>query len=232
MRSAGCVINDIFDQNFDKNVERTKNRPIAAGKISTKQAAIFLTFLLFLGFLILIQFNEKTILAGIFSLILVFSYPLTKRVTYYPQVFLGLTFNFGIIMASFATLGKLTSASIILYVACIIWTVIYDSIYAFQDIEDDLKIGVKSSAIKFQNNPKVFIISLIILHLLFLLYLGQFMQFSGIYFIMILIADLTMIKKIKYCDFKSSKSCLKIFNFNVCSGIMVLLSLTLGVLFK
>ena len=149
MRSAGCVINDLFDKKFDEKILRTKNRPLASGKVSRFEALILLGLLLILGFVILLQFNFKTILSGFFALALVATYPLMKRVTHYPQIFLGLTFNFGILMSGLVFLEKITLDFIILYIAGIIWTVIYDTIYAYRDIEDDLKIGVKSTAIKF-----------------------------------------------------------------------------------
>ncbi len=154
MRSAGCVINDLIDQKFDEKVERTKNRPLAAKKISRRAALILLGVLLFLGFLILLQFNTRTILSGFAALALVASYPLMKRITHYPQVFLGLTFNFGVLMASLALLENIGIGAVILYFACIIWTVIYDTIYAYQDIDDDLKIALKSTQISFNKNPK------------------------------------------------------------------------------
>jgi 4-hydroxybenzoate polyprenyltransferase len=128
MRSAGCILNDLLDQKFDKDVDRTKNRPLASGKVSRLEAMILLSALLFLGLLILVQFNTKTIWSGFVALTLLTTYPLMKRITYYPQIFLGLTFNFGILMSSFAITEEIGLDTLTLYFASIIWTVIYDTI--------------------------------------------------------------------------------------------------------
>lgn len=228
MRSAGCVINDIFDKKFDEKIFRTKNRPLAANNLSQKQALIFLAFLLFLSFLILLQFNFVTILSGFFALVLVITYPLTKRFTYYPQIFLGLTFNFGILMASFAILETIDLDFLVLYLSAIIWTVIYDTIYAFQDIEDDLRIGVKSTAIKFSKNPKRILILLNLFMFLDLFYLGVINKFNSGFFFLILLACLFLLKKITKCDFANPKKCLAAFKANFLVGILILTALILG----
>ena len=147
MRSAGCVYNDIVDRNFDARVARTRDRPIASGAISIKSALCFLTLLLISGLAILLQFNLFTILIGISSLALVFTYPLLKRVTYWPQAFLGLTFNWGALLGWAAVEGELTWPAGLLYAGGIAWTLGYDTIYAHQDKKDDALIGVKSSAL-------------------------------------------------------------------------------------
>lgn len=228
MRSAGCVLNDIIDEKFDKKVARTKTRPIAADEISRKSAFAFLGILLFLSLLILLQFNKEAIFGGFFSLILVAIYPLTKRFTYFPQVFLGLTFNFGILLSSLAILEKITPPALLLYFAMIIWTVIYDSIYAFQDIEDDLKIGVKSTAIKFQKNPKLILLSLNMAMLSFLLFLGFIKKFHSGFFVTILVSTLFLSHKIRDCDLKNSKDCMNVFKANIWIGSLILLGIILG----
>ncbi len=228
MRSAGCVINDLTDQKFDEKVARTRSRPLAAKNISRRAAFILLGFLLFFGLLILLQFNAATILSGFVAMILVITYPLMKRVTYYPQVFLGLTFNFGVLMTSLALLGRISLSATILYFACIIWTVIYDTIYAYQDIEDDLKIGVKSTAIKFQNNPKKVLTFLNFLLFVILVFLGSKAKFESGFFLAILVADLLLNHKIKNCDFSDSQQCLKVFKANVWVGILILTAIILG----
>jgi len=228
MRSAGCIINDLYDQKFDEKVERTKNRPLAAKKIFRHQAFILLSALLLVGLVILLQFNFHTILSGFAALALLATYPLMKRITYYPQVFLGLTFNLGILMSSLAMLNMVTSVAITLYLACIIWTVIYDTIYAFQDINDDLQIGVKSAAIKFKNNPQKILISLSLVMFLILIYLGLQMEFKIGYFFAIFFASLLMTQKIKRCDFKNSAQCLSAFRMNLWVGILILIGIILG----
>jgi 4-hydroxybenzoate polyprenyltransferase len=228
MRSAGCVINDILDKKFDSQVERTKNRPIAANKVSRLEALGLVAFLLSCGFLILLQFNQATILSGFFALILVVTYPLMKRITHYPQVFLGLTFNFGILMAGFAILGRINLSFLILYFAAIIWTIIYDTIYAYQDIKDDIKIGVKSTAIKFKKNPKIILLSLTLLMFSSIFLLG-YRDFMGIsFFISNFIAFALLSKKIVACNFKSSRNCLKVFKSNFWVGFFVLIGIFLG----
>lgn len=228
MRCAGCVINDLLDQKFDEKVLRTKDRALAAKKITRRKALILLASLLFLGLIILLQFNFHTILSGFLALILVATYPLMKRFTYYPQVFLGLTFNFGILMSSLALLNKITLEALILYFVSIIWTVIYDTIYAYQDIEDDVRIGVKSTAIKFGNNAKKILISLNLVMFLGLVLLGWMANFRAEFFLAILLVDLFLNQKIKTCDFTNSANCLKVFKANIWVGFLILIAIILG----
>ncbi len=148
MRGAGCIVNDILDRKIDAQVERTRTRPLASGEVTVKQALLFLLLPLFISAVILFTFNTKTILLGIGSLVLVGLYPLMKRITYWPQLFLGLTFNWGALMGWMAVRGEMEMPAILLYVAGIFWTLGYDTIYAHQDKEDDELIGVKSTALK------------------------------------------------------------------------------------
>jgi len=174
MRSAGCIVNDIADKNFDKKVERTKNRPIASGKVSVKLASTYALILCVIAFLVLINFNNYTILMALISMPLAFTYPLMKRITYWPQLFLGITFNWGIIMAYTALNNNISSEIVTLYISAIFWTLGYDTIYGSQDMSDDEIIGIKSTSIKFKKKPKlflttcylVFLISLILVSLL------------------------------------------------------------------
>lgn len=228
MRSAGCIINDLLDQNFDAKVERTKNRPLASGKISRRNAVIFLNILLLFGLVILLQFNLPTIFGGFVALTLVIIYPLMKRVTHFPQVFLGLTFNFGVLMASLALLGTIGFDSLILYFACVVWTVIYDTIYAYQDIEDDLQIGVKSTAIRFKHSPKKILSGLNLILFLSLILLGWVEHFKAEFFLAALVVDLFLNQKIRSCDFSNSQSCLKAFKANIWAGFLILIAIILG----
>ena len=148
MRGAGCTYNDIVDRDIDARVARTRDRPIPSGAISARQALIFLVAQLLVGLVILLGFNAATIALGVLSLALVFTYPLMKRVTWWPQFFLGLAFNWGALMGTTAVLGELTLAALCLYAAGIAWTLGYDTIYAHQDKEDDALIGVRSSALR------------------------------------------------------------------------------------
>lgn len=148
MRGAGCVINDLWDREFDRRVERTKQRPLAAGTVGTRQALAFLASLLLAGFLILLQLKPAAIILGLVAVPAVALYPLMKRWTWWPQAFLGLTFNFGALMGWAAATGTLPPAALLLYGAGIFWTLGYDTIYAHQDRDDDREIGVKSTALR------------------------------------------------------------------------------------
>ena len=149
MRGAGCTVNDIVDRDFDRRVQRTASRPIASGAISLPRAFLFLALQLALGLLVLLQLGSLAIWLGVGSLALIAAYPFMKRITYWPQAFLGLTFNWGALLAPAAALGRVPPAAFALYAAGIAWTLVYDTIYAHQDKEDDLLIGVRSTALKF-----------------------------------------------------------------------------------
>ncbi len=157
MRSAGCIINDIIDLEIDRNVERTKLRPLAAKRVSVFEAIIFLIFLLLISLFILIQFNLNAIYIGLLSLPLIFFYPYMKRFTYWPQLFLGIIFNFGILIISMHFFNNLNPLFILLYIGCIFWTLAYDTIYAYQDRMDDINNKIKSTAVLFGGKGKAFV---------------------------------------------------------------------------
>ena len=157
MRSAGCIYNDIIDKNIDKKITRTKNRPIAKGLISSKQGWFAILVLILLSLIILLQLNLKSIIFGLTSGIFIILYPFMKRITYWPQLFLGITFNWGVILGWLSMGNELSLLSVLLYFSAIFWTLGYDTIYGMQDLKDDLKIGVKSTSIKFEKNFKTFL---------------------------------------------------------------------------
>ena len=157
MRSAGCIINDIADKDFDSRVARTKKRPIALGKVSVKVGLFYSLILCLIALTVLLQFNFYTIILALCSMPLAFSYPYMKRFTYWPQLFLGITFNYGLILGWTAIYADLSVIPIVFYLGAIFWTLGYDTIYGFQDIKDDEIIGVKSTSIKFKKNPKIFL---------------------------------------------------------------------------
>ena len=157
MRSAGCIVNDILDKEFDAKVFRTKNRPIASGKISINLAIFYSLILCFLALIVLLNFNFFTIILALVSMPLAFTYPLMKRFTYWPQLFLGVTFNYGLILGWTSIKGEIDIIPIIFYFGAIFWTLGYDTIYGYQDIKDDEIIGLKSTSIKFKSNPKKFL---------------------------------------------------------------------------
>jgi len=225
MRSAGCIFNDVVDRNLDKEVERTKQRPIAAGKISVKKSFFYIISLCALAFLILIQFNFLTIVLGLGSMILAFSYPFMKRITYWPQLFLGLTFNWGIIMAWTAVNNNISYEIIVLYISAIFWTLGYDTIYGVQDMKDDEIIGVKSTSIKFKNNIKFFVSLSYLLTSLILIYLFKDMLKINIFTILLIFFILSLVFQIKKFNKHKAEDCLNAFKFNNISGLILFLSI-------
>ncbi|XP_038719436.1 4-hydroxybenzoate polyprenyltransferase, mitochondrial-like isoform X1 [Tripterygium wilfordii] len=158
LRGAGCTVNDLLDRDIDTKVERTKLRPVASGLLTPFQGVSFLGFQLLLGLGILLQLNNYSRILGASSLFLVFSYPLMKRFTFWPQAYLGLTFNWGALLGWAAVKGTLDPAIVFpLYASGVFWTLVYDTIYAHQDKEDDLKVGVKSTALRFGDSTKLWI---------------------------------------------------------------------------
>ena len=225
MRSAGCIVNDIVDKDFDKKVKRTKKRPLASGRITVKRSLIYVVILCLLAFIILIQFNFLTILLGMSSMILAFTYPFMKRFTYWPQLFLGLTFNWGIIMAWTSINNEINFNIILLYLAAIFWTLGYDTIYGAQDMSDDEIIGLKSTSIKFKKSIKKFVtisylISLITIIFLFKSYFG-----FNVFSILICLFGLTFLYQIQKFKIKNPKSCLKAFKFNNVSGFLLFIAI-------
>jgi len=229
MRSAGCIVNDIADKDFDKNVERTKNRPIASGKLTVKTAVIYSIILCLLAFLVLINFNLTTILFAIASMPLAFTYPLMKRYTYWPQFFLGITFNYGLLLGWTSINESISLAPFIFYLGAIFWTLGYDTIYGFQDIEDDEIIGVKSTSIKFKKNPKVFLSISYFLFVLCFLIMGIVLNFSNYFFAGIFIIVIHLFFFQIYNFEKSDKiKCLNIFKSNNFLGLLILINIFLG----
>ena len=159
MRSAGCIVNDILDKEFDAKVFRTKDRPIASGKVSIKLGIFYSLLLCFLALLVLLNFNYFTIILALGSMPLAFTYPLMKRFTYWPQLFLGITFNYGLILGWTAVKGQVDMVAVFFYFGAIFWTLGYDTIYGFQDIKDDEIIGLKSTSIRFKNKPYLLLFS-------------------------------------------------------------------------
>ena len=221
MRSAGCIFNDIVDRNLDKKVQRTKERPIASGKVSVSEAFIYIVFLCLVALLILLQFNWFTIVLGVSSMVLVFAYPFMKKITYWPQLFLGLTFNWGIIMGWTSLTNSISIEPIILYFAAIFWTLGYDTIYGFQDISDDEIIGVKSTSIKFKNYAKIFVgicyslCVFLILIMFFTMEINKYLLLLTIPFIV------SFVYQLKIFKVSNSESCLFAFKNNNLTGLLI-----------
>ncbi len=229
MRSAGCIVNDIADKNFDNRVKRTKDRPIASGKISIFLGYLYSGILCLTALIVLIQFNKLTILLALVSMPLAFLYPLMKRFTYWPQLFLGITFNYGLILGWTSINDQIDLIPLIFYFGAIFWTLGYDTIYGYQDIKDDEIIGLKSTSIKFKDNPIKFITLCYSTFLISLLIVGIYLNLNNFfYFVFIIILLQMTFFQLKKIEIKNSNKCLEIFKSNNYLGFLVLISLIVG----
>ena len=224
MRGAGCIINDIVDRDIDKKVKRTKNRPIASGKISVLKGSIFAAFLSCIGLLILLNLSPYAIYVSLFSVILIFIYPFMKRVTNYPQAFLAITFNIGSIIAYLSLSYKVDASLVLLYLSCIFWTLGYDTIYGHQDKEYDKKIGVKSTSISFEQHTYSALALFYIGMIICLITIGTLKHFGYIYFIIISCATAQLIWQIYTLNQDSPEICMRLFKSNSYLGAIVFLA--------
>ena len=222
MRSAGCIVNDILDRKFDRRVSRTKNRPLASGKISVSLGIIYATVLCLLAFLVLINFNYFTIIIALASMPLAFTYPLMKRLTYWPQLFLGVTFNYGLILGWTSINSTITLIPLVFYFGAIFWTLGYDTIYGYQDIKDDEIIGLKSTSIKFKGKAKLFLLICYIILISSLILGGYLMNFNFIYFLFLLV-PLThlFIYQIRLFEKDNPSICFRLFKSNNVFGLII-----------
>lgn len=225
MRSAGCIINDLVDQNIDSKIERTALRPIAAKKISNLHAIIFLVMLLTIGLLILLQFKFETILAGLVCTPLIVMYPFMKRITFWPQLFLGIVFNWGIIICSVEFFGTITKEFFIFYLACIFWTIGYDTIYAFQDLKDDIKNKIKSTAVLFRDKGKYLVLTSYTLMFLLIGYLSFLKTNKLVTMFFLIIIIIFIFFNLLRWDHESESNSGKIFRQNNTFGAMIFLYL-------
>ena len=228
MRSAGCIVNDIADRKYDKKVLRTKNRPIASGKISVIQGFFYVLLLCLLALIVLLQFNKLTIFLALASMPLAFIYPYMKRLTYWPQLFLGITFNYGLLLGWISIQENLSLTPIIFYIGAIFWTLGYDTIYGYQDIKDDEIIGVKSTSIKFKNNPKKFLSLCYVITLISLIIIKLSMNFNNTYFLFMILPAMHLFFQVKMLDIKDDNICLKIFKSNNMLGLIIFVNLLIG----
>ena len=229
MRSAGCIVNDILDKEFDKKVSRTKNRPIASGKVSIKLSLAYVICLCFIALLVLLNFNTFTIILALGSMPLAFSYPLMKRYIYWPQLFLGITFNYGLILGWACMKGQVDLVAIIFYFGAIFWTLGFDTIYGYQDIKDDEIIGVKSTSIKFKNNPKKFLVLCYLIFMISLIGIGVLMKFNSLFYFFLTMPILHLFfYQIYNFDSRNPKNCLNIFKSNNLLGLIVLFNILVG----
>ena len=230
MRSAGCIINDFFDKDLDKHVSRTSQRPLASGTISSFEALIIFSILNLIGLIILLSLNLLAIIIGLISFVLFILYPLMKRITYWPQLFLGITFNIGCLIGYATIANQLNIQIMLLYLAGIFWTIGYDTIYAHQDREDDLSIGIKSTAILFGNDTKHWIIIFYSLMVLCLILFGLLRDQNIYFFISLILVIAHLFYQIKRLNIEDKGACLKIFKSNQHLGLIVALTLLIGIL--
>lgn len=228
MRGAGCAINDMWDRNIDKQVARTQNRPLASGALSMPRARAFTALLLLIGLLVLVQLPALSIALGLLSLPLVVLYPLMKRITWWPQLFLGLTFNMGVLIGYAAAFDALTPAVWILYLAAIAWTVGYDTIYAHQDKQDDARIGVKSTALRLGAHTKQAVTCLYMVMLLCFAAIGVMQGMGVCYGIIMLIVAAHLFWQVHHVDLDNPHSAMHTFKTNRLTGLGVMLALACG----
>lgn len=224
MRGAGCVINDLWDRELDKQVERTKNRPLASGAISVIEASIFLFFLLFFGFIILLMTSGVAIKLGFLVMILVVAYPVMKRITWWPQAFLGITFNFGALMGWGAATHDLRWEAFALYAAAFFWTLGYDTVYAHQDKKDDALVGIKSTALLFGSRSPAWVSLFYGLSFVLLMGTAVIAQAGVITYALLIIPFFHLMGQIKNWDPDDPENSLLVFKSNRNTGLLILLA--------
>lgn len=228
MRGAGCTYNDLIDHKLDAQVERTRSRPLPAGRITRKNAKLFIIAQLAVGALVLFQFNWFSIFLAIASLLVVAIYPFAKRFTDWPQLFLGLAFSWGAFIGWSAVFSELSWASFSLYLAAIVWTIGYDTIYAHQDREDDALIGVRSTARLFAENTKIWLVGLYGATLAFLALAFYISSMPLIAFVTLVFVMGLFIWQIKVLDIDNPDQCLRLFKFNGKVGLVIFAGLAVA----
>ena len=229
MRSAGCIVNDILDKEFDKKVSRTKDRPIASGQITVKLSIVYVLVLCFSALLILLNFNTITIMLALVSMPLAFTYPLMKRFTYWPQLFLGITFNYGLLLGWTSINENLDIPPILFYIGAIFWTLGYDTIYGFQDIKDDEIIGLKSTSIKFKKKPLIFLLACYVVLFSMIITTGIMENFNIFYYAFSLIVGYHLfLYQLKHVNLNNPMNCLKIFKSNNLFGFLIFVQILVG----
>jgi 4-hydroxybenzoate polyprenyltransferase len=228
MRSAGCTVNDIIDRKIDARVERTRLRPLASGEIGLFGALVFLAILLLLGLAILVQLNFLSICLGIASLALVAAYPWMKRLTWWPQAFLGLTFNWGAIMGWAAVTGRIEAAAVALYAAGFCWTLVYDTIYAHQDARDDLHAGVKSTARRFGRFSKLWLTGFAVLMIALLYLAGDLSGLGHVFRFGMIVVALHLTWLIEFWRVDDPADCLRRFQASRWTGLLAVAAIVAG----
>jgi len=227
MRSAGCIINDIIDRSLDKKTNRTKDRPLANEQLTLKEAYCFLLLLLSISLLILIKFNQIVIILGLAVAPLIVIYPYMKRITYWPQLFLGVIFNWGVLMGYASIKNQLNLEIFFLYAACIFWTIGYDTIYAQQDKRTDVKIGIKSTAVLFGKKTKPWLCMLYLLMIVSLVSAGVVFQLATSFYLITAAIFLHLIWQIYTLEINNPKDCYSKFKSNQWVGLAMLTAVML-----
>jgi 4-hydroxybenzoate polyprenyltransferase len=228
MRSAGCIINDLWDAKIDGQVERTKTRPLASNEIARKDAYTSLSILLGLSFLLLLTLPIRAIIIGLIAIIPIAVYPYMKRITYYPQVFLGLTWNLGVFIAWYTFNDKRLYLAFLIYIAAALWTIGYDTIYAIQDIEDDKAIDVKSTAIALGEKAPIFVWNIYKIMMLILGIVGLNSNMNMLFYLLWGLAIYQLHWQYRSIDLQDPKKCLQLFNSNLSTGTILLLACLVG----
>lgn len=227
MRGAGCTWNDLVDRDIDGRVERTRSRPIPSGQISVKAAVVFMVVQALAGLLVLIQFNRFAIMVGIASLAVVAIYPLMKRVTYWPQIFLGLAFSWGALMGWAAEFGWLDWPAYLLYAGSIAWVIHYDTIYAHQDSEDDALVGLKSTALLFGERTKPMLAVFAAAAVLLIAMAGWTAGAGLVFGFGLAVFALHLVWQVRTIDIGDSALCLRLFKSNRDAGLILFVALML-----
>jgi 4-hydroxybenzoate polyprenyltransferase len=231
MRGAGCTWNDLVDRDLDGMVERTRSRPIPSGQVTVAQATAFMVAQALVGFLVLVQFNRFTVFVGLTSLLVVVIYPFMKRVTYWPQIFLGLAFSWGALMGWPAVFGRLDTPALVLYAGTISWVIGYDTVYAHQDRQDDLLIGIKSTALLFGDNTRPMLASFYAGAVVLIAVAGLTVG-GGLIFLLGLIAFAAHLTwQVMRLDINDSAHCLKLFKSNRDAGLILFAAMLLEAVF-
>lgn len=221
MRGAGCTWNDITDRDLDAQVERTRSRPLPAGQVSVAQAAVFLVLQGLVGLVVLLQFNGVAVATGIASLLVVVVYPFMKRITYWPQIVLGLAFSWGALMGFAVSFGRIDAVALVLYAGSIAWVIGYDTIYAHQDAEDDALIGIKSTALLFGERTRL---ALMLFYALAVVLIGMALALAGagwMAWIGLAAFAVHLVSQIERLDIGDSKLCLRLFKSNRNAGLLL-----------
>jgi len=231
MRSAGCVINDYADRDIDRHVSRTQNRPLTSGRVTTREAKLLFLGLCLIAFVLVLQLNSLTILLSIAGVLLAAIYPFMKRVTYLPQVFLGAAFGWSVPMAFAAQTGTVPQIAWLMFLATLLWATAYDTLYAMVDREDDLALGIKSTAILFGESDRQIVGLIQVMVLLCLLMIGRQAEMGGIYYLGVLLAGVLVVYQQYLIRFRTREGCFQAFLNNNWFGMVIFLGILFDYMF-